>query len=735
MRLLSGILVGALLGAVSLAQSGPAVPAPITDLHLVEYAEDLAIRDALIEDGVFYGDLGRAGVARLGPVQVAGLVGLDVPVAAIPELLPGERLVVTARSRSGVGPIHGRLLLARRAYFVSAARDGEVPDDCLGSGFHGGIQVIPIERPYAAAAREGSFGVQALVPDPTIVAMVGQVQRANLQTHVGALSAIFTRRANLADNAQGISYVTGQLAALPNIGFRTESFGSTYGPNVIAELPGTDLAQEIVMVGAHIDSIISGSTTGRAPGADDNASGSAAVLEIARIFAGQQFRRTVRFGWWNAEEFGLVGSAAYAAAAAARGDRIVAYVNIDMNAYRASGDALSMDFVTNDSTVALVDALTQAAQTYVPGLQINRGSLSGGTSDHRSFFRNGFAAAFPFEDIGQYSPFIHSSNDTVGVSANDFQLAELITKSVLAGLCELAEIGVANPGSFQVFGQGCAGTGTTPTVCASNNPNGGALTNAVRNNEYAYRVPGSGTLQVEAFEVYSASATGAPVTVGAYLYADANGLPAATPLASTTVTIGGAPGFYRADLSVPVTVSGDFHIAVDHSAQTTYLATLNGGSPGSGSYRRPPLTGSWLASGIVNAPSFRIRCVGGGVPSVPEIGHDGVALIGRGFDITIERAAANAVTALVLGLSDQVFAGGSLPLPLPGAPGCSLLVSTDRFDQVVASPGGSGRIALPIPNDASLIGLDVFHQWIVVDPAANAFGLAVSAGARSRIGG
>ena len=727
-------LLGALFGLGSGNAQAPTPPAGILDdLCLVEYGKDLALRDRLVGTGAFYGDLGLAGIVRLDAARAAAIGSGGVGIAVIPELASGELLVATARNRAGIGAIHGRLLLARRAFYLSAARPSTLPADCRGSGFHGGLQVLDLTQPYATAAAPPPMHT-SLVPDPVITAMVGQVQQSNLLTHVNALSAIFTRRSNAPENAQAIAYLTGQLATIPNITFTVETFSSSYGPNIIAELPGTDLANEIVMVGAHLDSIVGSSSTARSPGADDNASGSAAVLEMLRICSTQQFRRTMRFAWWNAEEFGLVGSDAYAVAAAGRGDQIVAYVNTDMNAYRAVNDPLSMDFVTNDSTVALINALTASAQTYVPGLTINAGPLSGGTSDHRSFFRAGFPAAFPFEDIGQYSPYIHTVNDTVGTSANDFQLSSLITQCVLAGLAELAEIGVANPGVFQVFGQGCSGTGSFPNVCASNNAGGGTLSGATRTNEYSYTVANTGTIQITSFDVYSATTAGGSVTVGAYLYADAGGTPAASPLATTTITIGSTPGFYTATFGTPVTVSGSFHLGVDHSAQNTYLATLTAGSPGSGHYRRPPLTGTWAASSIINFPAFRVQC-GSISNAVPTIGHDSVALINRSFDVTLELAAPSSIAAAILGLSDQFWAAGTLPLPVPGAPGCELLVSTERIDSLAVDPNGRSRVTYGVPNSSALIGVDVFHQWIVLDAGANPFGTAFSAGARSRIGG
>ena len=79
------------------------------------------------------------------------------------------------------------------------------------------------------------------------------------------------------------------------------------GFNLIAELPGGDLADEVVMIGAHFD------TTHAATGATDNAAGVAAMMEVMRILqaVGARPRRTIRLALWGAEEQGLLGSRAY----------------------------------------------------------------------------------------------------------------------------------------------------------------------------------------------------------------------------------------------------------------------------------------------------------------------------------------------------------------------------------------------------------------------------------------
>ena len=94
--------------------------------------------------------------------------------------------------------------------------------------------------------------------------------------------------------------------------------------NVIAELPGKN-TDNVVMAGAHLDSVIEG------PGINDNGSGSAALLETALMMASSNPENTLRFGWWAAEEQGLVGSADYVdGLSQAERDRIALYMNYDM---------------------------------------------------------------------------------------------------------------------------------------------------------------------------------------------------------------------------------------------------------------------------------------------------------------------------------------------------------------------------------------------------------------------
>jgi Zn-dependent M28 family amino/carboxypeptidase len=111
--------------------------------------------------------------------------------------------------------------------------------------------------------------------------------------------------------------------------------------NVIAELPGKN-RDNVVMAGAHLDSVIEG------PGINDNGSGSSAILETALMMANSEPENTIRFGWWAAEEQGLVGSADYVAGLSeAERDRIALYMNYDMV---ASPNYVQMVYDSDTST-------------------------------------------------------------------------------------------------------------------------------------------------------------------------------------------------------------------------------------------------------------------------------------------------------------------------------------------------------------------------------------------------
>ena len=114
---------------------------------------------------------------------------------------------------------------------------------------------------------------------------------------------------------------------LTEYGYEVQLFDYGTGINVLGRRVGAAMPEQQVVIGAHYDHIDD------CHGADDNASGVAALLEVARVLALAEFDRTVLVACWDEEELGLVGSEAYVAAATANGDQIVVNFNYDMIGY------------------------------------------------------------------------------------------------------------------------------------------------------------------------------------------------------------------------------------------------------------------------------------------------------------------------------------------------------------------------------------------------------------------
>lgn len=121
--------------------------------------------------------------------------------------------------------------------------------------------------------------------------------------------------------------------------------------------------------------------------------------------------------------------------------------------------------------------------------------------------------------------------------------------------------------------------------------------------------------------------------------------------------------------------------------------------------------------------------------AIPQIGSTGRPVIGRTFEVTLQQAKKSSAAVSALGLSDKTWNAFKLPFALAplAAPGCSLLASLDLLAPVATDSTGNAKISLPLPNNASLVNVKLYHQWLVVD-TANALKLSFSDAGRTTIG-
>lgn len=211
--------------------------------------------------------------------------------------------------------------------------------------------------------------------------------------------------------------------------------------NVVAVLPGAgSLAGQAVIVGAHYDHVGRGhfasrdSTPGSVHnGADDNASGTAAVLELARALAaegrgaGSHDARAVVFVLFSAEEIGAIGSAYYADHPTVALDSAVAYLNFDMVGRLRDGRLLAL----GARTAAEWPALLEAANAPI-GLDLRASGDGWGPSDHASFYARRLPVLHFFTDL--HDEYHSSRDDPATINADGVVQVADLAAAIVRGL-------------------------------------------------------------------------------------------------------------------------------------------------------------------------------------------------------------------------------------------------------------------------------------------------------------
>jgi Zn-dependent M28 family amino/carboxypeptidase len=244
---------------------------------------------------------------------------------------------------SGSGTVQGQVIpVDINLTGDRASTSGCEAADFTGTDFSGPADIALVQRGTC------NFGDKAFFAQQAGAEAVIVFNQGNTPDREGLVVADASSRTDGTTVAHGVpvvgaSFAQGQALAQPGATayVKVVPAETRTDYNVIAELPGKNTAN-VVMAGAHLDSVEAG------PGINDNGSGSSALLETALMLANTKPENTLRFGWWAAEEQGLVGSADYVEGLSQKErDRIALYMNYDMV---ASPNYVQMVYDSDEST-------------------------------------------------------------------------------------------------------------------------------------------------------------------------------------------------------------------------------------------------------------------------------------------------------------------------------------------------------------------------------------------------
>jgi hypothetical protein len=434
---MSRILAGLLLVAAQAAGA----PVPTVILPAREGSTAAALRaDARVSFVLELGGEVLAGVSdREWFARLAAAAGSRTgPTLAREELMVRERVCPDLDPRPALLRVGGyELLRAPPALRRAAERAGRalpLPSDGV------------LARPYPAWPEAKQYRA----PDPAVTALVARVDPGRWFGTVAELAS-FPRNSYGSGIHAAHDWI---LARFAEAGLETSSHtyvlsisgcpGSPLLANPIGLKRGGSRSGEWLVVGAHYDSrnhaLCDGALQPR-PGANDNASGCAGVIELARVFQGIPTERSIVFACFSGEEQGLRGSAAWVQSLvdAEQLGRVRLMINLDMIGH-AIDDRLETRVETAPEHEPWLAVFGAAAATYAPGLTVYLQPSTAAYSDHWPFLQRGIPAVFTWENGASIYPHWHRTTDLPANMLRARELAGGILRMDAAVLAELAGI-------------------------------------------------------------------------------------------------------------------------------------------------------------------------------------------------------------------------------------------------------------------------------------------------------
>jgi len=292
-----------------------------------------------------------------------------------------------------------------------------------------------------------------LMGDDRAMAMQDTISIENLKQHVRSIHFDRNPRDHFFELEQAAQYIQREFLKV-GLEVKEDPFqweGRVYR-NVVAEKKGRTFSDQVFILGAHYD------TVPGSPGADDNASAIAVLLEVARNIQTLTLDSTVKLIAFSIEEYDNGGSAHYAEKARKAGEKILGMISLEMVGFTGSkqsyppqlnskhypnvGDFIGI--IGNERSKSLLERVNRSFKTHVPGLpseyllipgngeEMEEGRLS----DHSSFWDQGFPALMVTDTAFLRNPHYHRPSDTMETLNFDF-MREVAT-GIYCSVVELA---------------------------------------------------------------------------------------------------------------------------------------------------------------------------------------------------------------------------------------------------------------------------------------------------------
>lgn len=318
---------------------------------------------------------------------------------------------------------------------------------CAGFMSHETLEAARLSIQETLRAESNQSAAEYTIDNQTNVnAMLAEANETKILETITRLSTDFpNRRYNQPSGLDSANWIKNKWTEIAagrsdiTVEFFNHPDATSPQPSIILTVQGTTLPNEVVVLGAHQDSINLSGQTVNAPGADDDASGIASLTETIRVLVAKNFRpqRTVKFMAYAAEEVGLRGSNAIAADFQARAVNVVGVLQLDMTNYKSSDSTFDIAIITDSTNAAQNQFLRDLIQTYQPSVTFANAACGYSCSDHASWTNKGFPASFPFEP--RSNPAIHTTGDTLAQMGNNANHAVKYSKIALSYIGELAK--------------------------------------------------------------------------------------------------------------------------------------------------------------------------------------------------------------------------------------------------------------------------------------------------------